>query len=118
MLRSSSKGAWVGRRGLRGVSFVVFVVLVALCGGASRGASVLSRGGSLGPAPFGQQGAKLLAPWGFGSAVSLSADGGTAVVGAPGANDAAGLAFVYVWTGSGWIPQGTLTPAGASGASA
>jgi FG-GAP repeat len=53
----------------------------------------------------------------FGSSVSLSSDGGTALVGAQEGNLAAGGA-VFVHSSSGWVQQATLTaPSGGSGAS-
>lgn len=49
----------------------------------------------------------------FGSTVSLSADGSTALVGAPNDNGGIGAAWVFVRTGGGWAQQGAkITPAG------
>jgi hypothetical protein len=49
-----------------------------------------------------------------GTSVALSADGNTAVVGAPLYKVAAGAAFVWVRTGSGWSEQAKLVGKGAS----
>ena len=51
---------------------------------------------------------------GFGSSVSLSGDGATALVGAGGDDTSAmdaGSAYVFVWDGSSWSQQGKLTAA-------
>jgi IPT/TIG domain/FG-GAP repeat len=45
---------------------------------------------------------------GFGHSVALSANGNTALIGGPRANDAAGDARVFVRTGSSWSEQATL----------
>jgi len=72
--------------------------------------------------PFIQQGAKLTgggeAGGGeFGSSVALSADGNTALVGAPGDSGGAGAAWVFTRSGSLWSQQGEkLTGASATGA--
>lgn len=69
-----------------------------------------------------QQGAALTAAGGsgaelyFGSAVSLSADGNTAIVGAHGDNSGVGAAYVFTRVGSTWTQQGSkLIPAGGVG---
>jgi IPT/TIG domain-containing protein/FG-GAP repeat protein len=60
--------------------------------------------------PFVQQGAKLtgdgagLARESFGTSVAVSADGSTALVGAPG--DVFGAAYVFIRSGDGWRRQG------------
>jgi hypothetical protein len=57
----------------------------------------------------------------LGYSVALSADGSTALVGAPGAEGGAGAALVFVRTGAGWTQQGaplTVAEVGPSGASA
>jgi FG-GAP repeat len=66
--------------------------------------------------PFVQDGAKL-SPTGasgsgsFGWSVALSADGSTALVGAPADNDRKGAAWAFVRSGSTWTQQGAkLTP--------
>jgi hypothetical protein len=46
---------------------------------------------------------------GFGSAVAISSNGATAVVGAPGTSSSTGEAFVYALSGSTWSQQTTLT---------
>ena len=67
-----------------------------------------------------QQGAKLLPSDGtqgddFGGSVALSADGNTAIVGAPGEHGLAGAASVFTRAGSTWAQQGPmLTGTGAS----
>jgi len=55
-----------------------------------------------------QQGAKLTEPQGglFGASVALSADGDTALVGAPNTNDVAGAAWVFTRSGSTWTQEG------------
>ena len=63
--------------------------------------------------PLIQQGTKL-APGGvfgdthgfFGVTVAMSADGSTAIVGAPADENSAGAAWVYVRSGSAWAQQG------------
>jgi hypothetical protein len=53
----------------------------------------------------------------FGRAVALSADGGTAVIGSPGAQGYAGATWAYTRTGAGWPRIGTeLSAVGESGA--
>jgi IPT/TIG domain/FG-GAP repeat len=49
----------------------------------------------------------------FGRSVALSADGNTAVVGAPVANDGRGAVWVFTRTASGWSTQGTSLSPGA-----
>ena len=72
--------------------------------------------------PFLQQGPKLTAgdesgAGGLGASVSLSADGNTALVGAPADNGQVGAAWVFVRSGSTWTQQGSkLTAAGETGA--
>ena len=52
----------------------------------------------------------------FGVDVALSADGSTALIGAPGDNDGVGAAWVFTRSGSTWIQQGPkLTGAGEDG---
>ncbi len=43
----------------------------------------------------------------FGWSVALSADGDTALVGAPGEDSGVGAAWIFTRSGSGWIEQGT-----------
>jgi hypothetical protein len=76
-------------------------------------------GGSVSPAlttapPLVQQGSKLTdgetsGTGYFGRAVALSADGDTALVGAPLAGDEGGAATVFARSGSAWGTQATLT---------
>jgi len=52
-----------------------------------------------------------------GASVAISADGNTAVIGAPGDGSNAGAAYVYVRSGNNWVQQGSkLTGTGAVGA--
>ena len=73
------------------------------------GAWVFARNGST----WTQQGSALApsdasgATPAFGTAVALSSDGNTAVVGGPGDNDAAGAAWVFTRSGSTWAQQGS-----------
>ncbi|HVY78365.1 MAG TPA: hypothetical protein VG898_07670 [Solirubrobacterales bacterium] len=71
---------------------------------------------------WAQQGPKLTAGSesesgaGFGTSVSLSADGNTALIGAPGDDNRKGAAWVFTRSGSTWTQQGgKLTGAGAVG---
>jgi len=54
----------------------------------------------------------------FGVSVALSADGGTALVGAESDDGERGSAWVFARTASGWMPQARLTGGGESGAGA
>jgi len=55
--------------------------------------------------------------YGFGSAVGLSSDGNTALIGDQNMNNAAGVAWVFTWSGTSWMQQGgPLTGGGESGA--
>jgi len=72
--------------------------------------------------PFVHQGEKLTAsglsgPYGYvGMSVALSADGNTALVGAPADNEYTGAAFVFTRSGSTWTQQGgKLTGSGTVG---
>ncbi len=62
--------------------------------------------------PFVHQGEKLTAgglggPYGYvGMSVALSADGNTALIGAPADDEYTGSAFVFTRTGSAWAQQG------------
>lgn len=70
-----------------------------------------------------QQGPKLVGGGevgeaGFGGALALSADGKTALIGAPGDDHRAGAAWVFVLRGSRWVQQGPkLTAADEAGRS-
>jgi Fibronectin type III domain/FG-GAP repeat len=55
---------------------------------------------------------------GFGSAVALSTDGRTMLVGGPEDNGGVGAAWVYEWTGSEWSESGKLTPVAGGGSGA
>ena len=73
------------------------------------------------PYPLLQQGPKLTAPDEpgealFGASVALSADGDTALVGAPLAGGGAGAAYLYTRSGSSWTQQAKLTATGEQGA--
>ena len=70
---------------------------------------------------WSQQGPKLTGTGasgeggGFGTSVALSADGNTALIGAPGDDFRKGAAWVFTRSGSTWTQQGgKLTPEGAS----
>jgi hypothetical protein len=71
--------------------------------------------------PLVQQGEKLagsteIGEGGFGSSVALSADGNTALIGAPYDNNSVGGAYVFTRSGSTWTQQGEkLVAAGESG---
>jgi probable HAF family extracellular repeat protein len=70
--------------------------------------------------PFIQQGEKLtgggeIGGGGFGGAVALSADGSTALIGAPGDNEDVGAVWVFTRSGSTWTQQAKLTGSGESG---
>ncbi|WP_439507045.1 beta strand repeat-containing protein, partial [Sediminibacterium sp.] len=73
--------------------------------------------------PNGQQGAKLVGTGSSGSSqqgysLALSADGNTAIVGAPADNSNAGAAWVYTRSGGVWTQQGNkLVGTGSTGAS-
>jgi hypothetical protein len=69
---------------------------------------------------WSQQGSKLIATDAElsyqGHSVAISADGNTAIVGAPGDGDGAGAAWVFTRSGGVWLPQGDkLVGAGSSG---
>ena len=62
-------------------------------------------------AAWSQQGPKLTGggetgEGGFGTSVALSADGNTALIGAPGDNNGMGAAWVFTRSGSTWTQQG------------
>ena len=67
---------------------------------------------------WSQQGPKLTAGSesesgaGFGTSVALSADGNTALIGAPGDDNRKGAAWVFTRTGSTWTKQGGKLTAG------
>jgi len=94
----------------------------ALIGGwkddGTKGAAwVFTRSGGV----WSQQGPKLIGTGetgegGFGTSVALSADGDTALIGAPGDNHSTGAAWVFTRSGSTWSQQGgKLTGAGEVG---
>ncbi|MBZ5588758.1 MAG: hypothetical protein LAO05_09345 [Acidobacteriia bacterium] len=78
---------------------------------------VFTRRGSV----WSQQGSRLIGAGAVGASalgvsVSLSADGNTAVVGGPGADDGAGAAWVFTRSGAVWSQQGArLVGSGATG---
>lgn len=89
------------------------LVLVLIAAGA--GLSVTAQDGSAGftPRAYAEQ-AGLIADDGaagdnFGSAVSLSQDGNTAVLGAPNVNSGTGAAYVFTRSGTTWTQQQELT---------
>jgi hypothetical protein len=53
----------------------------------------------------------------FGRTVALSADGETALVGAPATNSGRGLAWVFTRSAGGWVSEGALSGSGAEGES-
>lgn len=62
---------------------------------------------------WAQEGTKLVPPAGvgtvgFGTSVTLSSDGNTAIVGAPGAGGGAGAAWVFTQSAGVWSEPGTL----------
>lgn len=70
------------------------------------------------PYPYFQQGTKLTNNSTNaiqGSYVSVSADGNTAIVGAPGDNSGVGAAWIYVRSGNTWSQQAKLVGTGAAG---
>ncbi len=63
------------------------------------------------PAPYVQQGSKLvgansLGMAGQGKSVGISSDGNTAIIGAPYDNAGAGAAWIFIRTGNTWAQQG------------
>jgi FG-GAP repeat len=85
--------------------------------GRKGAAWVFTRSGGV----WSQQGPKLVgagvsAGDGFGTSVALSADGDTALIGAPGADFQEGAAWVFTRSGSTWAQQGPkLTGTGETG---
>ena len=70
------------------------------------------------PHPYFQQGSKQTNSGQNaiqGSYVSVSADGNTAVIGAPGDNGGVGASWIYVRSGTAWSQQAKLVGAGAIG---
>jgi FG-GAP repeat len=104
-----------------GAFALAFLVAGAGCGGG--GSSSGSGGGASGS--FSAQGAKLtasdaakpgqLSDAAFGSSVTLSTDGSTALVGSYKDGGGAGAAFVYTRSGSDWKQQAVLHPNGQTG---
>jgi hypothetical protein len=86
--------------------------------GRKGAAWVFTRSGGV----WSQQGGKLtgtgeIGAGGFGTSVALSADGNTALIGAPGDSGTKGAAWVFTRSGSTWTQQGAkLTGTGATGA--
>ena len=76
---------------------------------------VFTRSGSGAETTWAPQGAKLTAgaeesgEGHFGGSVALSADGDTALVGAPRDNNGLGAVWVFTRSGSAWAPQAKLT---------
>jgi hypothetical protein len=103
-------------RAMRGLLVAAGVVALLVCGLAPQAASALS----LTSDPFAQQGGKLTSPEvkefaEQGYSVAISADGDTALVGAPYYNSFRGAAWVYTRSGSAWTLQEKLTSKEASG---
>jgi hypothetical protein len=115
LLRSRSDGP--GARSLVVPAFLVAIALLAIVGAGSAQAQAGERPApqvsiALRSDPFVQLGEKLTALvtdesglGSFGSAVAISADGSTAVVGAPGDAGGRGAAWVFVREGSTWTEQ-------------
>src|SRR5487761_2103556 len=116
------------RRGPQAVAGVCLSLLALAATGSLAGASQQSgrTGASVGSAtrlsivsspqsllpggPF-QESSKLLGGTGlFGASLAVSADGRTAIVGAPLEGGGAGSARIFALTPSGWIDQAQLTP--------
>lgn len=83
---------------------------------------IVAAGGflSTAEAQFSQQGGKLTAPdagpsAGLGSSAAVSADGITAIVGAPGDNGQLGAAFIFARSGDVWMEQAKLVGTGSVG---
>jgi hypothetical protein len=83
--------------------------------GISQGSVLTFTTAGLQSAFFAQQGSKLAGAGGLGLAVALSADGNTALVGAPYDNNAIGAARVYTRSGGEWTQQAQLVGTGAAG---
>ena len=86
-----------------------------LVNGRDGGAWLYSRSGGV-----WTKGPQLLDPNGetanyFGGSVALSADGLTAVIGAPGDHSSRGAAWVFTFNGTAWQPAGELAGAGEEG---
>ena len=89
---------------------LLFMVLACIATGGSTAAEALSES-------LAQQGPKLTSgeqggQGYFGRSVALSADGGTALIGAPHAGGEAGAAWVFTHAGSTWTQQTMLTGTG------
>src|SRR5205085_10155696 len=92
------------------------LLAVALLSLLALTAAALSSSGALnaaGAEPLPQPGSKLPAPGGmlnglFGSSVSLSADGRTALVSAPGSSGFSGKVLAFTRSGSAWTQQAVL----------
>ncbi len=80
----------------------------AAAAGQGAGSGFVQVGGELAPAD-------AVGAAGFGSAVALSGDGRTMVVGGPQDSGRVGAAWVDEWTGSAWSELGKLTPVAGGG---
>ena len=92
----------------------VGALLCAVAVAASPARAVQPATSPLGVDPFVQQGERLTGEGGagtgaFGASVALSADGTTAIVGAPYAHGSAGAAWVFIRSGSTWTQGPQLT---------
>ena len=89
-------------RRLLAVAAAAIALLVAL--------GAVSPAGAVDPLPV-EEGTKLTAgsEGAFGYSVGLSADGKTAIVGAPRGEGSAGTAWIFVRTATGWSQQAQLT---------
>jgi hypothetical protein len=87
--------------------------------GGEGGAWVFTRSGSSwaqqGPMLAGHEAASRS---GFGSAVAISSDGDTALIGAPGTSGEGGSAWIFSRIAGSWSTGPQITPAGESGAGA
>ena len=85
--------------------------------GSNTGAAwVFTRSGSTWTAQARLAGAGEVGAGEFGRGVALSADGGTALIGAFADNAFVGAAWVFTRAGSSWTQQGVLTGGGEAGA--
>jgi hypothetical protein len=90
---------------------LVLAALAVLCAWLWPGAGAVAAAPPLAASPFAEPGGRLLAAdeeggGRFGASVAVSADGSTALVGAPSDGGLLGAAFVFTRTGSAWTQQG------------
>lgn len=108
LMRVGSGASW------HGLVAGAAIVAVLACGLVSPGSAALGRPGvrlsGVGEVAPPNSGLVL-----FGESVSISADGSTALVGAPGDAYPTGAAYVFTWSGTSWTQQARLTPSDAVG---